>query len=251
MSTRCRSTLLLLGALAVLPSAGLWAGAAAPDQGWDRGMERMMEAIRRDVRQTASYTGRKALSPRVLDAMSRVGRHHFVPESVEAFAYENRPLGIGRGQTISQPFIVALMTDLLDLEPDHRVLEIGTGSGYQAAVLGELVEEVHTIEIIPELASSAAQRLESLEYFNVHVHTGDGWYGRPDEAPFDGIMVTAVGEEVPPRLLDQLAPGGHMVLPLGPQHGGQMLTLVIKGRDGGIERRDILPVQFVPLTGDH
>jgi protein-L-isoaspartate(D-aspartate) O-methyltransferase len=211
----------------------------------------MMDAIRRDVRQTASYTGRRALAPQVLDAMARVRRHVFVPEGAEAFAYENRPLGIGRGQTISQPFIVALMTDLLEPAADHRVLEIGTGSGYQAAILGELVAEVYTIEIIPELAQSAAQRLATLGYDNVHVQAGDGWYGWPDEAPFDGIIVTAVGEEVPPRLLEQLAPGGRLVLPLGPEHGGQMLTVVTRGDGGEVQRRDVLPVQFVPLTGDH
>lgn len=214
-------------------------------------MDGMIDAIRGDARRTASYTGRSEISDEVLAAMRRVPRDAFVPPGAEAHAFDNTPLAIGHGQTISQPFIVALMTDLLAPRVDDRMLEVGTGSGYQAAVLAELVAEVYTIEIIPELAETAARRLAELDYGNVHVKQGDGWYGWPEAAPFDGIILTAVGEEVPDRLLEQLAPGGRMVLPLGPRFGGQMLTVLTKGEDGELDRRDVLPVQFVPLTGDH
>ena len=214
-------------------------------------MERMIEAIRKDTRQTAAYTGQSTLSDDVLKAMRSVQRDAFVPDGSQAYAFENTPLPIGHGQTISQPFIVALMTELLEPDSTDRVLEIGTGSGYQAAVLAELVDEVYTIEIIPELAEQARERLEGLGYESVHVRAGDGWHGWPEAAPFDGIILTAVGEEVPPRLAEQLAPGGHMVLPLGPQFGGQMLVVLTKMASGELERRDVLPVQFVPLTGNH
>ena len=168
-----------------------------------------------------------------------------------ASAYANRPLPIGHGQTISQPFIVALMTDLLDLQADHRVLEIGTGSGYQAAVLAALVKQVHTIEIIPELAQSAERRFERLGIGNISVKTGDGYFGWPEAGPFDGIMVTAVGPDVPPDLLKQLKVGGRMVLPVGSQYGTQNLTLVTRLADGKHKAEQVLPVAFVPLTGDH
>ena len=160
------------------------------------------------------------------------------------------PLPIGHGQTISQPFIVALMTHLMATRADHRVLEIGTGSGYQAAVLAELVDRVYTIEIIPELAASASERLERLGYDNVEVRAGDGWYGWPEAAPFDAIIVTAVGEEVPGDLVAQLRPGGRLVLPVG-DDSDQQLAVVDKDEDGAIAMRHVLPVRFVPLTGDH
>jgi protein-L-isoaspartate(D-aspartate) O-methyltransferase len=214
-------------------------------------MQRLIEAICRDARQTASYTGRSAISPAVLEAIRSVPRNAFVPDSAAPYAFENTPLAIGHGQTISQPFIVALMTDLLAPEPTHRVLEIGTGSGYQAAVLAALVDEVYSIEIIPDLATAAAARLAALGCDHVHVKAGDGWYGWPDAAPFHGIVLTAVGEQVPPRLIEQLAPRGRMVLPLGPQFGLQMLVVVEKAADGSLTREEILPVQFVPLTGSH
>lgn len=214
-------------------------------------MDRMIEAIRRDARETVRYTGLDAISERVLNALRAAPRDRFVPEGAQVFAYENRPLSIGHGQTISQPFIVALMTELLDVGTGDRVLEIGTGSGYQAAVLAELGADVYTIEIVPELAEEASERLQALGYDSVAVRAGDGWYGWPEAGPFDAIIVTAVGEEVPPPLVEQLKPRGRMVLPLGPQYGGQMLVRAIKQPDGALERDDILPVQFVPLTGDH
>ena len=211
-------------------------------------MDRMIDAIRMDARQTAAYTGRSAISDNVLAALRSVPRDAFVPDAAQAYAFENTPLAIGHGQTISQPFIVALMTDLLEPQSNDRVLEIGTGSGYQAAILAELVDAVYTVEIISELAEKAAARLDGLGYDSVHVKAGDGWHGWPQAGPFDGIIVTAVGEEVPPKLVEQLVPGGRMVLPLGPRFGGQMLVVLIKGEDGKLERRDVLPVQFVPLT---
>jgi protein-L-isoaspartate(D-aspartate) O-methyltransferase len=243
------------GVLQVLVAAALWQAlpVGAEERADKRGGERdaMLQAIREDARETAPWTGRKAIGPEVMAAMARVPRASFVPSESSHLAYYNFPLGIGHGQTISQPFIVALMTDLLDTAPDHRVLEIGTGSGYQAAILAELVAEVYTIEIIPELAESAAQRLRDLGYDGVRVRTGDGWYGWPGKAPFDGILVTAVSERPPPDLVDQLAPGGRMVLPLGPADGAQMLSVIDKDSSGAVSRRDVLPVAFVPLTGDH
>jgi len=240
---------LLCGALVLLVAGG---HAAAPRHETESsGMQDMLQAIRSDARMTASYTGRARLSEAVLAAMEKVQRENFVPEAAQRYAYQNTPLQIGHGQTISQPFIVALMTDLLEPEAGDRMLEIGTGSGYQAAILAELVESVYTVEIIPELAETAAARLESLGYDNVQVRTGDGWHGWPEAAPFDGIIVTAVDEEVPPRLLEQLAVDGRLVLPLGPRFGGQMLTVLTREEDGGFRREDVLPVQFVPLTGDH
>lgn len=236
------------GMLGLLPSSGQAMAAGAGER---PDMEEMLEAIRSDARMTASYTGRKRLSDAVLAAMSRVRREAFVPDAAQAYAYENVPLSIGHGQTISQPFVVALMTDLLEPEPGDRMLEIGTGSGYQAAVLAELVASVYTVEIVPELAETARQRLAAQGYDNVEVRAGDGWYGWPEAGPFDGIIVTAVDEEVPPKLVEQLATGGRLVLPLGPRLGGQMLTVLTREEDGSLARQDVLPVQFVPLTGNH
>jgi protein-L-isoaspartate(D-aspartate) O-methyltransferase len=218
--------------------------AAAAD---DRAMQKLISEIERDTWETRHYTGREQLAAGVIEAMRSVDRALFVPEGSTLYAWENRPLSIGYGQTISQPFIVALMTDLLDVEPDHKVLELGTGSAYQAAVLSGLVAEVYTIEIVPELAASAAERLERLGYDNVRVRAGDGWHGWPEAAPFDRIIVTAVAEEVPPRLIEQLAPGGRIVMPVGPYYGAQNLT-VIEKTDEGVKSREVLPVQFVPLT---
>ncbi len=213
-------------------------------------MTGMIDAIRDDVRRTRSITGVAQLDPRVVQAMQDVPRDEFVPERAKTAAYVNRPLPIGHGQTISQPYIVAIMTHLMDTEPGDRVLEIGTGSGYQAAVLAEIVDTVYTIEIIPELAESADERLQRLGFGNVHVKAGDGWYGWPDAAPFDAIIVTAVGEDVPDKLVNQLRPGGHMVLPIGTDWD-QNLAVVEKADDGEISMRYVLPVRFVPLTGDH
>jgi protein-L-isoaspartate(D-aspartate) O-methyltransferase len=211
--------------------------------------ERMVRAIEADVRATSLEIGRRHLDPAVMTAMREVPRHRFVPASVSSRAYENRPLPIGFGQTISQPYIVALMTDLLALTERSKVLEIGTGSGYQAAVLAHLGHQVLSIEIIPQLAEAAASLHEQLGYA-VEARTGDGYYGWPEEAPFGAIIVTAAASHVPPPLLEQLAPGGIMVLPVGGPFAVQQLTLVEKGQDGRVTMRQVLPVAFVPLTGD-
>ena len=181
---------------------------------------------------------------RVLEAMRAVPRHRFVPEPLQHLAYADRPLPIGQGQTISQPFIVAYMTEALEVRPAHRVLEIGTGSGYQAAVLSRLVREVDTIEIVPELARRATATLKALGYVNVRVREGDGYAGWPEQAPFARIMVTAAPEKVPQPLIDQLANGGRMVIPVGDRE--QWLTVIEKTPRGVVERRTI-PVAFVPL----
>ena len=186
--------------------------------------------------------------PRVKDAIARVPRHLFVPPAQQPHAYENRPLPIGHGQTISQPYIVALMTDLLKPRKQDRVLEIGTGSGYQAAVLAELVRSVYTIEIVEPLAIEARARLDRLGYRNVEVRTGDGYKGWEERAPFDAIMVTAGADEVPPPLLRHLKPGGRMVIPVGPAGSIKSLTLIEKQADGSIRSHQIIPVRFVPLT---
>jgi len=192
--------------------------------------------------------GREKIDPRVLDVMGKVPRHEFIPDDLRTVAYANRPLPIGYGQTISQPLIVALMTDLLQLEPDHVVLEVGTGSGYHAAVVSGLAGRVYTIEIIPELADTAASRLARLGYRNVEVRTGDGYYGWASAAPFDRILVTAAASHVPPPLIEQLRSGGRMVIPVGGAFIFQHLVLVEKDAAGGIHTRQLLPVSFVPLT---
>jgi protein-L-isoaspartate(D-aspartate) O-methyltransferase len=186
--------------------------------------------------------------PKLKEVMARVPRHLFVPQEQQRYAYDDRPLPIGLGQTISQPYIVALMTDLLKPRKDDRVLEIGTGSGYQAAVLAELVRSVYTIEILEPLALEARERLARLGYRNVEVRAGDGYKGWEEQAPFDAIMVTAGADEVPPPLLRQLKPGGRMVIPVGPAHSIQHLTLIEKWADGSFRSRQVVPVRFVPFT---
>jgi len=186
-------------------------------------------------------------NPRVLDAMGTVPRHRFVPPALVSRAYDDSPMPIGHGQTISQPFIVAHMTEALDIQRLHTVLEIGTGSGYQAAVLGEFARTVYTIEIVPELARGAAATLKALGYSNVHVRAGDGYAGWPEHSPFDRIMLTAAPEEIPKPLIDQLAPGGRLLAPVGEQGAVQWLTIVEKTPQGITERRT-LPVRFVPFT---
>ena len=186
--------------------------------------------------------------PQVLAAMGRVPRHLFVPAALRFRAYADHPLPIGNGQTISQPYIVALMTQLAEVEADDVVLEIGTGSGYQAAVLSEIVREVATIEIVPELADTARTRLAELGYRNVTVRTGDGYLGWKEKAPFDAILVTAAAPEVPPPLVEQLAPGAILVIPVGPQSQVQRLLRIQKAADGTTVTREILPVVFVPLV---
>ncbi|MBW2493571.1 MAG: protein-L-isoaspartate(D-aspartate) O-methyltransferase [Deltaproteobacteria bacterium] len=190
---------------------------------------------------------RDVRNPQVLDAMRAVPRHRFVPPASRDRAYLDRPLPIGYGQTISQPYIVAAMTELLHPESTDRVLEIGTGSGYQAAVVSRLVAKVYTIEIVPELAESAAKTLAELGYANIEVTAGDGYRGIPKQAPFDGILVTAAPEEIPAPLIEQLAVGGRMVIPVGDFY--QQLTVVEK-TEKGISKRTVFPVRFVPMTGE-
>jgi protein-L-isoaspartate(D-aspartate) O-methyltransferase len=184
----------------------------------------------------------------VLAALRKVPRHEFVPEGQRLRAYQDGPLPIGFGQTISQPYIVALMTELASIKPGQRVLEVGTGSGYQAAVLAEVGGEVYTVEIIEPLALSAAERLKRLGYDKVHVKAGDGYQGWKEHAPFDAILVTAAAEPVPPPLVEQLKPGGRLVMPLGPPGETQMLIVIEKDATGKTQTRNIAPVVFVPLT---
>ena len=211
-------------------------------------MDRMITEIQADAKRTALYTGQMQISAPVIDALRDTPREDFVPARTRSLAYANHPLPIGHGQTISQPFIVAIMTDVLDVKSHHRVLEIGTGSGYQAAVLSHLASEVYSIEIVPELAVEARERLETLGYANVEVRIGDGWYGWPEHAPFDAVIVTAVADEIPPALVEQLTDDGHLVMPVGDTDGFQELIVYSK-RDG--ETTTLFPVRFVPLTGDH
>ena len=185
----------------------------------------------------------------VIGAMLAVPRHEFVPRSQRDMAYADRPLPIGEGQTISQPYIVALMTELLELEAGDKVLEVGTGSGYQAAVASHLADSVFTIEIIPDLAEQATKRLRDLGYSDVVVKQADGYDGWPEHAPFDGIVVTAAAGHIPPPLVEQLDPGGRMVIPVGGQFQVQQLVLVEKRADGSVTTRSLLPVRFVPLVG--
>jgi protein-L-isoaspartate(D-aspartate) O-methyltransferase len=198
---------------------------------------------------TERETGRFHFADRVMRAMEKVPRHRFVPDDLAHIAYRNQPLPIGEGQTISQPYIVALSTDFIDPKPGHVVLEIGTGSGYQAAVLAELVKQVFSIEIVEPLGREAAKRLTTLGYSNVEVRIGDGYQGWPEKAPFDGIIVTAAAPFIPDPLVKQLKPGGKMVIPVGSQLGGQELLLIQKRLDGSVTRKVLLPVRFVPMTG--
>jgi len=213
--------------------------------------DELVDIIKDDVVRTQAFLEQGTLDERVLDAIRKVPRHEFVPEDQRPNAYENRPLPIGFGQTISQPYIVAIMTELLKLKKSDRVLEIGTGSGYQAAILAELVDSVYTMEIIEKLAANAAATLKRTGYNRVHTRTGDGYYGWETEAPFDGIIVTAVASHIPPPLIKQLKPGGRMIIPVGGQFMMQYLTLVIKDFANKVTTRQILPVSFVPLTRKH
>jgi protein-L-isoaspartate(D-aspartate) O-methyltransferase len=206
------------------------------------------DAARRARMVETQIVARGVRDPRVLAAMRKVPRHLFVDAADRAGAYEDHPLPIGGQQTISQPYIVALMSELLALRPESRVLEIGTGSGYQSAVLGELAREVYSIEIIPELARSASEKLRTLGYANVIVREGDGYRGWPEKAPFDGIIVTAAPPRIPEPLLDQLAPGGRMVIPVGGFF--QELKVFTKNPDGSVSEKGIIPVRFVPMTGE-
>jgi len=209
----------------------------------------LLAELQRDAAATAASTGRSRFSAGVMAAIESVPRERFVPSRLVDAAYENRPLPIGHGQTISQPYIVALMTELLEVDRDDVVLEVGTGSGYQAAVLAKLVSRVKTIEIIRPLGESATKRLRQLGYQNVEVKLADGYYGWPEHAPFDGILVTAAGTSIPPPLVKQLKPGGRMVIPVGAPFQTQDLILVTKDAAGKVSTTSVLPVAFVPLTG--
>jgi protein-L-isoaspartate(D-aspartate) O-methyltransferase len=211
--------------------------------------ERMLASIRAMADEATAYGG-VTISERVLDVMAAVPRHRFVPDAEEYAAYHNQPLPIGHGQTISQPYIVALMTELLALESGQCVLEVGTGSGYQAAILSRLAGQVYSVEIVEPLAAAAAQRLRALGYDNVEVRAGDGSLGWPEHAPYDAVIVTAAAEHVPPALLQQLKPGGRMVIPVGGWLDVQQLLLLTKAHDGTLQRKHIEPVRFVPLTGE-
>ena len=241
---RTTATVLCAGCLC-LPASG---SAADP---YADARAAMIGEIEDQVSETSLYLDKEALDPAVLQAMARVPRHALVPEDVRDVAYENRPLAIGHGQTISQPYIVAVMTDLLKPAPTDRVLEIGTGSGYQAAILAELVNRVFTIEIIEPLGKLAVRNLERLGYRNIEVRIGDGYYGWKEQAPFDAIVVTAAADHIPPPLIEQLKPGGRMVIPVGTRFMVQQLVLVEKDAGGEVTTRQILPVRFVPLTGTH
>ncbi|HMC23608.1 MAG TPA: protein-L-isoaspartate(D-aspartate) O-methyltransferase [Thermoanaerobaculia bacterium] len=222
--------------------------AASPSDPFALARAGMIRAIEDDVRWTSREIGRKELDPRVMRVLSEIPRHLFVPQQLQDVAYENRPLPIGYGQTISQPYIVAIMTELLRVGPDDVVLEIGTGSGYQAAVLSRLTKRVYTVEIVEALARQAVERLRSLGYGNVIVRYADGYYGWKEAAPYDAIIVTAAASQLPPPLLQQLKPGGRMIIPVGAPFSTQYLMLVEKNAAGRITTRQVLPVAFVPLT---
>jgi protein-L-isoaspartate(D-aspartate) O-methyltransferase len=213
-----------------------------------RAQRKLLEEIAKEANETACWTGRAAFSDDVMRAMARVPRHEFVPLPERQFAYDNRPLAIGHGQTISQPYIVAVMTDLLDLAPTDKVLEIGTGCGYQAAVLAELADRIVTVEVVPDLAEQARRRLARLGYGNVDVRHGDGFRGCPEEAPFDAVIVTAAPVDFPPALAEQLKVGGRMVIPIGARGDTQMLYRCVKQPDDALLKEPKLPVAFVPMV---
>jgi protein-L-isoaspartate(D-aspartate) O-methyltransferase len=214
-------------------------------------VKRMLQDIERGVDLTRRQIGKSALDPRVMEAMKQVPRHEFVPADAQAYAYEDGPLSIGHGQTISQPYIVALMTDLLNPQPEHVVLEVGTGSGYQAAILSHLVKQVYSTEIVEPLATAARERLQRLGYANVEVSAADGYHGWIEHAPYDGIVVTAAAPTIPGPLVEQLKPGGRLVIPVGLPYNYQELMLVEKSKDNTVHTKNILDVAFVPLTGEH
>ena len=212
-----------------------------------RDMQQMLAEINSEVGYTRHLIGKASLDRRVMEAMARVPRDEFVPAEMKKSAFDNGPLPIGRGQTISQPYIVALMTDLLAAESDQSVLEIGTGSGYQTAVLSLLYWQVYSMELIPELSKTATHRLARLGYTNIQLCCGNGYQGWPEHAPYHGILVTAAAPYIPEALREQLAPGGRLVIPVGLSRMSQQLLLVTKDALGRIQTRDILSVAFVPL----
>lgn len=236
----CILTLLLVSSIAL-----------TVEDDYSRQREKMIRAIEADVIATSAYLDKNSLDPRVMEAMNTVPRHTLVPTKYRSKAYLNRPLPIGYGQTISQPYIVAIMTDLLNTQPEHRVLEVGTGSGYQASILSRLVQQVYTIEIIEELGMRATKDIAELGYNNIQVRISDGYYGWEQHAPFDCIVVTAAASHVPPPLIQQLKPGGRMIIPVGSSFLTQQLLLIVKDNEGNVTTQQILPVRFVPLTGSH
>jgi protein-L-isoaspartate(D-aspartate) O-methyltransferase len=217
-------------------------------QDFDELRARMVSEVDAMYAQTRGETGLAAMSPAVRAALGTVQRHRLVPPAQASAAYRNHPLPIGGGQTISQPYIVALSTDLLNPRKDDVVLEVGTGSGYQAAVLAEVVQQVYSVELIEDLGRAAAARLAELGYANVEVRIGDGYRGWPEKAPFDGILVTAAAPLVPPALVEQLKTGGRMVIPVGGRDDIQYLKVLTKRADGGYDEKRVLPVRFVPLV---
>lgn len=237
-NARFKAVITLLLVLGLMPKSGVFAAEADP----------FAEARERMVRETIEL--RDVSDPATLRAMRAVPRHEFVESGMVRQAYADRPLPIGYGQTISQPYIVAYMTELLQVEPGDVVLEIGAGSGYQAAVLAEIVDQVYTIEIVPQLAELSTERMKRLGYDNVTVKEGDGYFGWEEHAPFDGIIVTAAATHIPPPLVEQLKPGARMVIPVGPPMQVQTLMLVEKDDEGQVRQRSLMPVRFVPLTGE-
>lgn len=209
---------------------------------------RLMEEIEAEALETNGWTGRARYSDRVMAAMAKVPRHEFVAPADLSMAYVNSPLAIGHRQTISQPYIVAVMTDLLDLHPDDRVLEVGTGCGYQAAVLAEVAGRVYSIEIVRELGEEAARRLRELGYDNIETRIGSGYQGWPEAAPFDAVMVTSAPPQIPEALVEQLKPGGRMVVPVGLRNEAQMLYRCVKRKNGTLDKEAKLPVAFVPMV---
>jgi protein-L-isoaspartate(D-aspartate) O-methyltransferase len=210
--------------------------------------EDMLHDIKAEVRYTRELIGREALDERVMQAMGEVPREKFVPPNMKGAAFENGPLPIGHGQTISQPYIVALMTDLLEPEAGHSILEIGTGCGYQTAILSRLCATVYTVEVVRDLGVAAAERLQALGYHNIEFLVGNGYVGWPEHAPYDGIIVTAAASHIPPALVGQLKPGGRLVIPVGEPYGYQNLMLVEKVARDDVRTRTILGVAFVPLV---
>ena len=214
----------------------------------EEGMRRMLDDIRADISYTQPLTGKAAFSEAVMEAMAAVPREQFVPDDLRHSAFNDGPLPIGYGQTISQPFIVALMTELLQLTPQDKVLEIGTGSGYQTPVLSRLCQSVYSMDIVSELVDAAANRLHKLGYGNVNVRAGNGYHGWPEHAPYDGIMVTAAAPYIPDHLIEQLKPGGKLVIPVGQQFMAQQLICIDKHPDGSVHQHSVLRVSFVPLV---
>ncbi len=241
MARFSRALLLIAGGLALSSACG--------QTSYESQRQAMIEELRDDSRLSEQY-GAPPISEHTLAVLGQVPRHEFVPDEQKRYAYENRPLSIGARQTISQPYIVALMTDLAEVTKNDTVLEIGTGSGYQAAVLSELADRVYTIEIVEMLGRRAASTLKRLEYNNVTARVGDGYAGWPDQAPFDAILVTAAPEQVPEPLIEQLAVGGRMVIPVGAQNDLQILKVLTKEEEGLLIVSNVIAVRFVPFTRD-